>query len=170
MLTRTQVARRLGKSLATVRRLEGGQLHPHVDANGVHRFEVREVELLARRLHLPRVRARTAPTVFDHPDQPWHRQSVGVDDDAEEREYRQAAAARRRGFHLEEIARLTEQVRVLEQALAQEKAKDGAAAADDRRVRQRLRRELLDLRASGSERQIRRMGPELLDAVIEFLE
>jgi hypothetical protein len=47
-----QVARRLGKSVATVRRLEGAQLHPYVDASGVHRFDVREVERLARRLNI----------------------------------------------------------------------------------------------------------------------
>jgi len=34
--------------LATVRRLEGTELHPVVDASGVHRFDPREVEALAR--------------------------------------------------------------------------------------------------------------------------
>jgi hypothetical protein len=47
MLTRSQVAARLGKSIATVRRLEGVHLHPTRDAAGVHRFERDEVEQLA---------------------------------------------------------------------------------------------------------------------------
>lgn len=50
MLTRTQVARRLGRSLATVRRLEGTELHPTQDARGVHRFDTDEVDAVAQRL------------------------------------------------------------------------------------------------------------------------
>lgn len=58
-MTRAQVARRLGKSIATVRRLEGVLLHPERDARGVHRFRVDEVERLAidiRRGHVALVR------------------------------------------------------------------------------------------------------------------
>jgi len=47
-MTRKQVAQRLGKSLATVRRIEGVLLHPTQDARGVHRFNCDEVEALAR--------------------------------------------------------------------------------------------------------------------------
>jgi hypothetical protein len=169
MLTRTQVARRIGKSLATVRRLEGVQLHPHVDANGVHRFEVREVELLARRLHSPRSRANEVSTAVER-DQARHHASIGLDRDAEDRDESRAAPTTRCGFHLEEIARLREQVRVLEQALAQQKASGEAEATEDRWARDRLRRELLELRASASRRHIRQIGPELLDAMIDFLE
>lgn len=50
MLTRSQVARRLGRSLATVRRLEGKELHPERDARGVHRFDPLEVAALGDRL------------------------------------------------------------------------------------------------------------------------
>lgn len=46
MLTRSQVAHRLGKSIATVRRMEGELLFPVVDGQGVHRFDAEEVELL----------------------------------------------------------------------------------------------------------------------------
>ena len=46
MLTRGQVARRLGKSIATVRRMEGNQLHPARDAHGVLRFAAEDVERL----------------------------------------------------------------------------------------------------------------------------
>jgi hypothetical protein len=48
MLTRAQVAARLGKSIATVRRMEGTALHPRKDANGVHRFCPMEVTAVAR--------------------------------------------------------------------------------------------------------------------------
>jgi hypothetical protein len=47
-MTRQQVAKRLGKSLATVRRLEGSRLHPVADTRGVHHFDPDEVEALAR--------------------------------------------------------------------------------------------------------------------------
>jgi fructose-1,6-bisphosphatase/sedoheptulose 1,7-bisphosphatase-like protein len=49
-MTRGQVARRLGKSLATVRRLEGVLLHPQRDARGVHHFDANEVDALADRI------------------------------------------------------------------------------------------------------------------------
>lgn len=48
MLTRSGVAKRLGKSLATVRRMEGYALHPTRDERGVHRFDPDEVEAVAR--------------------------------------------------------------------------------------------------------------------------
>ena len=51
MLTRSQVARRLNKSLATVRRLEGWKLHPRRDANGIHRFDPEEVKRLSLDAH-----------------------------------------------------------------------------------------------------------------------
>ena len=47
MLTRSAVAARLGRSIATVRRLEGVHLHPRRDASGVYRFDRDEVEHLA---------------------------------------------------------------------------------------------------------------------------
>lgn len=43
MLTRHDVATRLGVSIATVRRMEGSALHPTVDSQGVHWFAVTEV-------------------------------------------------------------------------------------------------------------------------------
>jgi hypothetical protein len=48
MLTRGQVAKRLGKSIATVRRMEGNELHPERDQRGVLQFDVEEVERLVR--------------------------------------------------------------------------------------------------------------------------
>lgn len=45
-LSRSQVAKRLGKSVATVRRLEGHVLFPVRDRRGIYRFEQWEVERL----------------------------------------------------------------------------------------------------------------------------
>jgi hypothetical protein len=47
LLTRAQVAERIGTSIATVRRLEGKGLTPHVDDEGTHRFHPKEVAALA---------------------------------------------------------------------------------------------------------------------------
>lgn len=44
MLTRAGVARRLGRSIATVRRMEGHDLHPTIGVNGVHWFYEDEVD------------------------------------------------------------------------------------------------------------------------------
>lgn len=48
MLTRSQVARRLGKSIATVRRLEDRALHPVRGAHDVRLFDDWEVDRLKR--------------------------------------------------------------------------------------------------------------------------
>ena len=50
VLTRPQLAERLGKSVATIRRIEGVLLHPHQDARGVYRFDAAEVDALANRV------------------------------------------------------------------------------------------------------------------------
>jgi len=50
MLTRSQVAKRLGKSVATVRRIEGVLLAPVQDARGVYRFNANDVDDLAREI------------------------------------------------------------------------------------------------------------------------
>ncbi len=48
MLTRSAVAKRLGKSIATVRRMEGVELHPVRDERGVNLFDPAEVEQVAQ--------------------------------------------------------------------------------------------------------------------------
>ena len=50
MLTRSQVARFLNRSITTVRRMEGNELHPDVAQNGVHLFDEDEVEELAEEM------------------------------------------------------------------------------------------------------------------------
>jgi hypothetical protein len=49
-LTRDDVAKRLGTSVSTVRRLEGSKLHPVITATGVRRFKPDDVERVAAAL------------------------------------------------------------------------------------------------------------------------
>src|SRR5690606_21599052 len=70
MLTRSQVASRLGRSLATVRRLEGHVLHPTKDANGVNRFDDAGVNAAARMLS---ERSDSAAWVLDPPPEDGQR-------------------------------------------------------------------------------------------------
>jgi len=55
LLTRGQVARRLGLSLSTVRRMEGVQLKPIVGARGVRYFEETEIQTVLIRVRQTRV-------------------------------------------------------------------------------------------------------------------
>jgi hypothetical protein len=75
MLTRGQVARRLGKSIATVRRMEGNELHPARDERGVLRFTAEEVE------HVVSSRAGEARCAVTPP-----RRSSWLDDELENRD------------------------------------------------------------------------------------
>jgi hypothetical protein len=50
LLTRAQVAKRLGISLSSVRRMEDDRLHPTVGADGVRRFDPAEVAMVASEL------------------------------------------------------------------------------------------------------------------------
>ncbi len=66
MLTRSAVAEILGVHISTVRRLEGRDLHPVRDANGIHHFDRREVEELAtRRGRSGRPSGRIAARVYE---------------------------------------------------------------------------------------------------------
>jgi hypothetical protein len=55
-MTRTEVARYLGRSIATVRRAEGVHLHPRQDHRGVNRFAPAEVRALAEAIRSGAVR------------------------------------------------------------------------------------------------------------------
>lgn len=59
-LVRAEVAARLGRSIAAVRRLEWDRLHPIADERGVWRFDPAEVEALAATLP-PLARRVVAP-------------------------------------------------------------------------------------------------------------
>jgi DNA-binding transcriptional MerR regulator len=59
-LTRDDVAKRLGVSVSTVRRLEGTKLHPLIDDSGVRRFKASDVERYANELEAEQRTPRNA--------------------------------------------------------------------------------------------------------------
>jgi DNA-binding transcriptional MerR regulator len=59
-LTRDDVAKRLGVSISTVRRLEGTRLHPSIDDKSVRRFKASDVERLAKELEAEQRSPRNA--------------------------------------------------------------------------------------------------------------
>jgi hypothetical protein len=61
MLTRSQVADRLGRSVATVRRLEGVVLHPSLGRRGVRLFDAHEVDRVAREGYPPQLSGSWEP-------------------------------------------------------------------------------------------------------------
>lgn len=64
MLTRSQVAQQIGRSVATVRRMEGKSLHPQLGPRGVRLFDADEVEEVAAFV-AESGRALDGYTVFD---------------------------------------------------------------------------------------------------------
>jgi hypothetical protein len=100
MLTRAAVAKRLGRSITTVRRMEGNELHPWTDSRGVHQFDDGEVERLAR-CALGRDAARD-PSGFDEDGE---RRDVGGNAGLLELELDQAR---------ESVRRLSERTTLLE--------------------------------------------------------
>lgn len=65
-MTRMQVAKALGRSLATVRRIEGQLLFPRRDAGGVWRFNPKKVAVLVRQ-----VKAGKSLASNFKPDRTW---------------------------------------------------------------------------------------------------
>lgn len=59
-LTRDDVAKRLGVSISTVRRLEGTRLHPSIDDKSVRRFKASDVDRLAKELEAEQRSPRNA--------------------------------------------------------------------------------------------------------------
>lgn len=120
MMTRSQVAKRLGKSIATVRRMEGHELHPTKDERGFNRFDPSEVEAVARGGRSPVREAkphRTAELDQFHDgsddDDGWlHRWRAEREARAQRHEQeRKEAEERREQARLEEEREAEEQVR-----------------------------------------------------------
>jgi hypothetical protein len=177
MLTRAQVARRLGKSIATVRRLEGSQLHPRRDASGVFRFDEAEVSRLAAARGMGRecqtVIPSLAPAGRGARSEWFHarvdHEGAGCDSDSPDdveggvgsSEPCEPVAARK--------TRLLEaRVRKLEDRLAQA-GREESAACEQRRVQARAVRELLDELGSLSDAELRRLGPEPFAAITDLI-
>ena len=162
--TRAQVARRLGKSISTVRRLEGVDLHPVRGPDGVNRFDPAEVEALARRTGAPGS-ASLAPGVLaarvfkrldekatlhdlvielEQPPQVlralYREWQLGFEDGEKQRRLREQAARGER-----ELARITERqdsegeqwLKNLQKQRAEEDRRDERERADRRAARSR---------------------------------
>lgn len=171
MLTRSAVANRLGKSIATVRRLEDKVLHPVRDAKGVLWFSEDEVDQLVRH-------PTPAPSLFSRPITMRDRDSVPDDrgyrldallQRVDELERGQQAERARVALRVEEAERLAQNAqRELE---AMERARQEhmrQVAADEAIELMRVRYEALEMLASLSARQLARMEAEDLEALIEL--
>jgi hypothetical protein len=126
-MTRKQVADRLGRSLATVRRLEGTLLHPHRDVRGVHHFDREEVEALARDLDAGSVSLR-------------REQALPIDD-GESRRADDAECARCTGLQ-EQVDTLNAELEAIRRSHRREVE---SLETDSARTQNRLRGELADL-------------------------
>jgi hypothetical protein len=173
MLTRAGVARRLRKSIATVRRMEGAELHPEVDDAGVHWFHVEEVDAALARRRGEQDCCERAPRVRAHVEEKLHLEgsaaaepSVEVEHQtpaqeefanaiAEARAWAKEARAEvlatrreleRLGTELERQALAEARARDMhELALARESLLDEIAGCDARTLRRLSRREIAEL-------------------------
>ena len=167
MLTRSQVARRLNKSLATVRRLEGWKLHAHRDANGVHRFdpaEVRSLSLEGNRCGAPLVRTLECSSLgsgYVRERSRWP---------SSEFSSREASGERRPSpSHDAAEIDVAERMRSAEERHAARVAEDSIRRRE-RRACETLAGELLGELAGLSSNQLCRLGSDTITEVIELLE
>lgn len=110
-MTRKQVARKLGKSIATVRALEGVHLHPVEDDRGVWRFDPEEVERVAGDIQSGRLSL-------------WETLQHGVASLPEQAWCANCAESKKRVEELQaEVFRGSRAVELLESQLALERAK-----------------------------------------------
>ena len=187
MLTRGQVAKRLGKSIATVRRMEGGALHPKQDLNGIFRFDPTEVERVLRQPS----RASAQPAMSRRSE--WFESEVATRDHSYEmsaierggeeergREEGRLKAEERRASE-ERVRRATEEA-VREEFARREREDDERRRAEQIRGEQQHREadaaqdlatktELLSFLEMRSDREVRRLmrDPEfaaIVDAVL----
>lgn len=173
MLTRSQVAQRIGRSVATVRKMEGAVLHPRVDQHGVYRFAPEEVEAVAARiratgraLDAAPFEARSASSAVPPDYFELFAKKVNEDDSLTERE--------------EEFERITSERDELRRALEGERrAREQLETRDAQRAREEaaattaMALNLLDDLESLSLRQRRRIlreEPDILETVEALLK
>lgn len=180
MLTRSGVAKRLGKSIATVRRMENVELHPVRDARGVLRFAEDEVDRVARSHATPATRAhRVSPELRIAPEYEAELEKRGLEIEELERRVAQRAAEQdteraRFARELQEAEQRTVDARRLADereraALAAQRSDDEHFAAVEARERLALRHEAAELLESMSPRQLRRMDPADVHELLTFI-
>jgi len=147
MMTRSGVAKRLGKSIATVRRMEGVELHPTLGGDGVHLFDPDEVEAIATGARGPsphRIADLTARRIVD---------SDGAQPEAEDRIAQlESELARERAAHAQSLVSLREEAALREKQAAKEA------------------REVASLLDSLTDRDLAALDEDDLDELIELLE
>jgi hypothetical protein len=177
MLTRAQVAKRLGKSIATVRRLEGEQLHPRRDEAGTHRFDAGEVERLAATVRIARRRRtsnvglravgggsehwspRTKRDASSAPPLPAGSFEANGSARAAQPEGPQHSATQQRSL-VARVGELEERWSAHERARVQQWAELRASIAE----------ELCEMLGSLSMRELRRMDQDVIDEITDCLE
>jgi hypothetical protein len=142
-MRRAQVAKRIGKSVATVRRLEGTELFPTVDEDGTHRFDPAEVEAFAARLDRS-----------TRPQSSWLRAELARRaEEAEDRDH--AARLERQRVDTEAFHRTLAEQRARGQRTLEER--DQRTLAEARARLDAVRRDLAIEIASASPRHLRRI-------------
>lgn len=139
MLTRAGVAKRLGKSIATVRRIEGVELHPTSDERGVHHFDPDEVDAVATG-EITRVRGHRMRGFEDYRRtlELQHQEMLAEEQPAEEdrrRRHEQEQHARDELIRDEVARQVAKQMEQFEKARTLERVlnliREGAEAMDD---------------------------------------
>jgi hypothetical protein len=156
MLTRSEVAKRLGKSIATVRRMEGRELQPQIDGDGVHLFDPAEVEDVAR--------ARRANARSLEPSQASDWRDWLEDTRAQREHESQRRAKEEHELRAEELAR---NARAERQRAEDERIR---VAADESRQRDQLRAEAFEFVGSLTPREVRQLArqPEFQEFLAEL--
>jgi len=146
-MRRAQVAKRIGKSVATVRRLEGMELFPTMDEDGTHRFDPAEVEAFA---------ARTDRNTRSQSS--WLRAELArrAEEEAEDRDH--AARLERQRVDTEAFHRNLAEQRAREQRTREERER--RALAEARAELEAVRHDLALEVASASPRDLRRIGSD----------
>jgi hypothetical protein len=164
MLTQIEVARRLGKSVATVRRLEGTLLHPHRDTVGVNRFDPKEIECLVAAKSDSTNAGAHRSTWFRNRKDLCKRANHGRDSDKLDGGCRSAADA------LNEAQSLNDRVLALEQELRRRDRLDATRAAQTRRDNGVLVETVVGLLDALSDRELQRLGDDDLASVVSVLD
>jgi len=181
MLTRAGVAKRLGKSIATVRRLEHVDLHPTRDARGVFRFREEEVEGVARRQARPsgdrradsapfRLPSRCETEGEQQPDATEARGATAHDSAFKSEREQFAQALAEANERLARANRLLEEREQVDLAHAASGRGHERLTGTQRRRRIKLRHEVAELLHSLTRRQLAHMAPADLEEILDFIE
>ena len=167
MLTRSGVARRLGKSIATVRRMEGVELHPTRDERGVHRFDPDEVERIARDRA---ARAYGAPELAQRAKylETLRGEREAEEADAEEERWWQEFRARQEAWRQEHEAREhAQRIREEQEAAVRERQRLNQENAE---LKATMRGQILDLLGSCSTRELKALGTDAVERLEDLAD